>query len=101
MKQKKKQKGDETTERELHIRIASRPLPDGTNGVLWRTDENSYTVCIDSSQDEDGQAAAFLHECLHLWHGDMEDPARDVDEIERERHAELLRILERMAKERV
>ena len=63
---------------------------DGLDGAIVGQDPNLH-VFIDGDIDPDRQAAAFLHEMLHLWHGDKQDP-RPLEEIEAERAAELRRI---------
>lgn len=78
--------------RSLSLQIVADKLPPGVNGVS-AADGARITIIINSGQSEEQQAAAFLHECLHIWHDDHHS-SRAAADIEQERHAELLRILQ-------
>ena len=61
-------------------------------GACYPGENVDFVIVINSDCSDLTQTAAFLHECLHAWHDDFHD-SRSVDEIEAERHAELIQIL--------
>ena len=75
--------------REILLHIAEDRLPEDVRGMST-TDGNKAFIMVNSEMSEDERAAAFLHECLHLWHRDHETGA----DVEAERHAEIMRVLE-------
>ena len=81
--------------REILLHIAEDKLPEGVRGMST-TDGNKAFIMVNSEMSEDERAAAFLHEMLHIWHGDHEGTGADV---EAERHAELMRVLEILKEE--
>lgn len=85
-------------DRKAQLTIKTAPLPEKVRGLLQQTGGNTYTIYINSELSDDDQAAAFLHEALHLYHDDTnrKDPA---DAIEQERHAEIKRLLQTLSQE--
>lgn len=75
---------------ELSLHIVTDKLPAGINGIS-AAEGQRVIVAINTDQSETEQAAAFLHECLHIWHDDHHS-SRAVKEIERERREELRKI---------
>ena len=83
------------TERNINIKmIRSEELPDSVGGCILKQDgDDNYMMMINSEKSERAQVIAFLHDCLHIWHRDH-DRRDPVDVIEKERHDELLELLE-------
>ena len=85
--------------RKITLTIATEDtMPEGIYGMLSQYKNGDYLILLNENQSEDGKARSFLHECLHIWHNDLNsgDP---VGKIEAERAEELQRIL-RMDPER-
>ena len=84
-------------ERNISIRlIRSGRIPGSVDGCVLKLDgDDNYMMMINSEKSERAQVIAFLHDCLHIWHRDhyRGDP---VDVIEKERHDELLELLDAM-----
>lgn len=76
--------------REITLKIITAKLPEGANGIS-AADGDRVTLAINEDLPAELQAAAFLHECLHIWHSDHSS-GRAVKEIERERREELRKI---------
>lgn len=77
-------------EKTLQIQIKTAELPQTVHGLTTQQ-AGAYTIYINEDQTQDEQAAAFLHECLHIYHDDF-NSTRTAGELEEERHAELKRI---------
>ena len=77
----------------FNITMKLAALPETVHGVLQQTEKDTYTIFINSDQTDDERAAAFLHECLHIYHNDFASQ-ESADSIEKARHAELKRICE-------
>lgn len=77
-------------EKTLQIQIKTAKLPQTVHGLTTQQ-AGAYTIYINEDQTQDEQAAAFLHECLHIYHDDFNN-TRTAGELEEERHAELKRI---------
>ena len=79
----------------IKIQLVVSDMGTKTRGALACSPDrpNEYMVCVNSNVSEDQQAAAFLHECLHIWHDDLRSnggiPAGSLEHI---RHEELKRI---------
>lgn len=89
-------------DRQIKIRLIEQPLPAGINAALHESDNDNYIIFVNSEKTADERAAAFLHECLHIYHRDF-DSTETADQIEHTRHNELLRLLkiaEREAKQK-
>lgn len=81
--------------RTITIHIQGAELPEDVNSLLFSKRPGEYSILTNTKKTEKEQAANFLHECLHIYHEDMEteNPA-DADQLERIRHKELLSLLE-------
>jgi hypothetical protein len=81
--------------RRIEILLEDADLPDAVDGVSALKGEDRYLVLVNSGKSDPEKVAAFLHECLHIYHEDH--TGESVQEIETERHAELQQILSSMA----
>lgn len=80
--------------RNIQLTICRALLPTGAHGAIMATGtDNGYTIVTNQQETETQQAAAFLHECLHLFHDDL-NSGGNAAEIEAARHAELIELLE-------
>ena len=80
----------------IKLQIIKEAFPGKGQGMIF-CDNDDYTILINSKLSEDEQAAAFLHEALHIWHDDF-NSGRSADSIEETRKAELHRLIELMNK---
>ncbi len=83
--------------REIVIQVDTTTLSNKIHGFTV-SDGHSYKIWINDILDSDNQAAAFLHEMLHIWNDDFNKDA-DADHIEKQTHAQLKRISEIYFKE--
>ena len=76
---------------DMNLHVIYADLPNSVNGAV-SFNNDKYTIVINSNKTTQEQTAAFLHECLHIYHGDLKsgDPA---DTIEAQRHKELISLL--------
>lgn len=82
-------------QRNIKIQLVVADMDEKTRGGIGCNPNRpqDYTVCINSALDPDQQAAAFLHECLHIWHDDLRSNSGiPVGSLEDIRHEELKRI---------
>ena len=80
---------------DVYITDSKNPMPADVAGASGSGRHDVYTVMINGTKSEDRQAAAFLHECLHIWH---KDHATDnATKTEAERRQEAKRLLQIMA----
>lgn len=77
--------------RDVDLRIMTAELPVSISGFSMPKNGKTIVV-INEGLTESEQAAAFLHECLHIWHDDHNSQT-DADTLERIRHKELIEIL--------
>ena len=88
-----------TEQRSIDLQIIKIKMPLTVHGVSAVTGGgNSYLILINSEIPEAEQQRAFLHEMRHIYNGDHENPAADINELERRAHAqddELTAILQR------
>lgn len=77
--------------RTVNLTITAEDLPEGVHGTIFAT-AAGYYILTNARETDTEQAAAFLHECLHLYHDDL-NAGRSADEIEQERHRELAELL--------
>ena len=75
-------------ERDITIRLVKHKMPDQAGGVIVQEGKESYLIIINDQKSEQEQAAAFLHECLHIWHNDFSTNTNAL-EVEELRHREL------------
>lgn len=74
-------------ERKITLRIIKHPMPPGVHGMSMK-EADTILVFINESDDSDTQKKAFIHECLHIWHGDHDREDVNVQQLEAEQHAE-------------
>ena len=79
------------------LSITTATLPESIHGLTVKTND-IYNIYVNNKLDPDSQAAAFLHEMLHIWNDDFNKDA-DADHIEKQTHAQLKRISEIYFKE--
>ena len=85
----------------LQIRLVKSDGPNSIGGTTVTMPVNrgeGYMVWVNTVHGEKRAAASWLHEALHIYHDDFEDP-RPVAEIEAERRAELRELLEILIKD--
>lgn len=85
-------------QRTITITISAHDMPEGLHGICTEQALNNYAIHLNSKDTEQQQAASFLHECLHIYHDDIND-TRSADQIEADRHRELLQLLKTMLQE--
>ena len=89
-------------ERDISIKLVTvNDYPDFFHGAtLMHSIEptEKYTVVLNDDKDELYKTATFLHEMLHVFHGDNIS-TEDVEEIESKRRAELLQVLRILTEE--
>ena len=83
-----------TTRRTIKIQLVTTDeMPESVKGVCGGDDGSGYLVVLNGSKTPDEQALAFLHECLHIYHGDSSKrEGKTADQLEKERNAELKRL---------
>ena len=79
-------------ERKIGIMFKEEKLPGTINGLTVERGKDAYMILLRDDMTETEKAAAFLHEMLHIYHNDHES-GKSLDELEKERHAELLELL--------
>ena len=84
--------------RTIKMRIFRGDLPADAHGAAMQRDTNDYQILINQHDSRQRQAACFLHECLHIWHNDFES-TKSAGQIEAERHAEMVELLELLTRE--
>ena len=70
-----------------------RELPGEVKGATAQTGADEYKTIINSSLDQEEQAAAFIHECVHILNRDHLK-TEPVQEIEAKVHEQLKAIAE-------
>lgn len=85
-------------DRKITLTIKSAPLPPAINAATLKSGIDNYFVVLNGEKNDDEQTAGLLHEMLHVWHRDFDSP-EPADSIERNRHAELLRLLKILEQE--
>lgn len=77
--------------------IYAAGLPDSIHGFVFSTSPGEYHIFLNAADNKRQQEESFLHECLHIFHGDLEREDRTTDQIETLRHKELETILSNLA----
>lgn len=77
-------------EQKIMLRIIKAPLPRSIHGTSAK-DGDAIIVLVNEDDDPDRQQEAFIHECLHIWHGDHDRTGADVQQLEAQRHRETRR----------
>lgn len=81
------------------MRIIKEPLPAGMNGASTKQGD-TVTIVINADNNQGKQTTAFIHEMLHVWHGDHDrGDIKNVQQLEAQRHKETER-LQRMTRKR-
>ena len=75
----------------LEIYYDLQQLPGSVHGITSK-DKEKYFMLINAEQTPDEQAAAFIHEMLHIWNKDFES-GDDLQAIEARTHEQTKRIL--------
>ena len=76
-------------QKKIQLSISTANLPESIHGMTLHDD--TFQIWINSNLDADDQAAAFLHEMLHIWNNDF-DSKDDADQIEQRTHEQMKRI---------
>ena len=82
-------------DREINIKLVyKKGLPEQIKGATAHEGEDRYKMIINGDLDETEQAAAFIHECVHILNRDFlkEEP---VTEIETKVHEQLKALAEK------
>ena len=80
----------------LHL-VYAAGLPESIHGFISLNAPGKYTIVLNAADPERQQTESFLHECLHIFHGDLEREDMTADQIELKRHEELETILSGLA----
>lgn len=86
------QKGSST---KINIQLVKMSLPSGAEGAACKDPDGGYMILINSDLTEEAQTEAFIHEMLHIWHGDFES-STPIGTLEALRHEEVKSIIEKM-----
>ncbi len=62
-------------------------------------DDDGYMIVVNADESPEQQTVTFLHEMLHIWNDDFNNPVDDVQTIEARTHRQLRRLLELALKE--
>ena len=81
-------------EQKIILRLIKNPLPRSIHGLSAK-DGDAIIVLINEDDDPDTQQEAFIHEMLHVWHGDHDRENIDVNKLEAQRHTETRREVQR------
>ena len=84
-------------DRTITIRIVTENLPNGIRGATAMKEKDRFVVLLNGDQDDPETVGSFVHEMLHIYHGDFES-GLPVDQIEATRHRETLEIMEILSK---
>ena len=81
----------------IEIYYDLQKLPASVHGITSE-DKGKYYMLINAGETPDEQAAAFIHEMLHIWNKDFES-GDSLQEIEARTHEQAKRILSLLAEE--
>lgn len=79
---------------EIYYDLQTLPAVHG----ITSKDKNKYFMLINAGESPDEQAAAFIHEMLHIWNRDFESKD-SLQEIEARTREQAKRILSLLAEE--
>ena len=82
------------TRRDITINLYWADLPKTIHGFTRILKNGSYQIFLNSSDSQERQTATFIHECMHIYHGDHDRPDLTTDQIEAIRHREIRDLLE-------
>ena len=80
--------------RDITLHVSTAEMPTTVRGVSVPKRggcKDEFLIILNECLSDTEKTAAFLHECLHLWHRDHE-AVTDVDLLEKIRHDELREI---------
>ncbi len=73
--------------RELSIQIAFIDgLHKDVHGLVYSSSTDKYHILLNAADTKSQQEKSFLHECLHIFRGDLERESMNVNQVEMERH---------------
>jgi len=81
-----------------NLKLIEAPFPEDIEGCTVRWGENSgeYRILINENLPEPVKLETFIHEMIHLYHGDLDSTGKSVDEVEARAHRETEEILKRI-----
>lgn len=81
-----------------NLKLIEAPFPEDIEGCTVRWGENSgeYRILINENLPEPEKLETFIHEMIHLYHGDLDSTGKSVDEVEARAHRETAEILKRI-----
>ena len=69
--------------RKINIILEYAELPISIHGASSKGNSGDYYVVLNKNDDRERQKKAFLHECLHIYNGDL-DKRGNVNRVERD-----------------
>ena len=82
------------TGREMNISVFTMDMPEAIHAFVTQRGCGKYWIFLNSAENETQRTASFIHECLHIYHGDHERDDLTADQIEAIRHAETVEVLQ-------
>ena len=82
--------------RNISIKLYTMDLPEGIHAFVTQWGCGTYWIFLNENENETQQTASFIHECLHIYHGDHERDDLTADQIEAIRHAEIVEVLQEL-----
>lgn len=74
-------------EKSVSLRIVyATGLDKEVHGIVSPTAPGKYLILLNASDSEEQQTESFLHECRHIFRGDLEKRNVSVNQIEAETH---------------
>ena len=64
----------------IHIYTYTVPFPDGVQEAVLPGRDDSYTIYLSESLDENGRKRALIHAFIHIVHNDFDDIRIDAVE---------------------
>lgn len=72
-------------EQRIKLRIVKSPLPPSVHGLSAK-DGDTFIILINGSDGQNEQEKTFIHEMLHIWHGDHDRSPEELQALEAQRH---------------
>lgn len=87
------------TEQTLTIRVMTIPkMPKGVHGLSCpenpHNPDGRFLIWLNGNDSEDRQTYSFIHEMLHVWHGDHGNDDMSVQLLETIRHYETDKLMQ-------
>lgn len=79
-----------------NLKVIEMDLPVEGCCCKWGKDSGEYRIFIDKALSEPKKLETFIHEMIHLYHGDLDSTGKSVDEVEARAHRETEEILKRI-----